>query len=446
MPTICDVLSAGAVRSVFQPIADLDTGCVVGYEALARGPIGPLERPDVLFAAARAAGCLASLDQACRIAAFRGAVDQGLLAPLTVFVNVEPEVLDAAPLDDLVAIAREVPGQLRIVVEVTERALTARPAELLQTMERVRCLGWGVALDDVGADTLSLAFMALLRPEVVKLDLRLVQDRPWDEVAEIMNAVNAYAERSGALVLAEGIETESHLKVARALGARLGQGWMFGRPGPGTAPGYPEQELVLPETPVVDMAGVSPFACLPLGTALRRSPKWLLIELSKQLEREAMRIGETCVVAAAFQEARHFTPSTGRRYRDLATRCGFVSAIGRGLTAEPVSGVRGGTLDPADPVHREWDLVVVGPHFTAALLARDLGDEGPDLDRMFEFALTYRRDTVVAAAHGLLGRVTRRPPGRIEALIPQARSRGLTATGSPPGRPSRPAWSATRPE
>jgi EAL domain-containing protein (putative c-di-GMP-specific phosphodiesterase class I) len=81
-----------------------------------------------------------------------------------------------------------------------------------------------VALDDVGADPLSLAFMPLLRPDAVKLDLRLVQQRPGPAVVEIMSAVNKYAEHSGALVLAEGIESEQHLTMARALGARLGQG------------------------------------------------------------------------------------------------------------------------------------------------------------------------------------------------------------------------------
>ncbi|MBJ7452787.1 MAG: EAL domain-containing protein, partial [Blastococcus sp.] len=84
----------GGVRSVFQPIVDLDSDCVVAYEALARGPEGPLERPDAMFAAARAAGRLAELDEACRAAAFRGAVAHNLLAPTTVFVNVEPDVLD----------------------------------------------------------------------------------------------------------------------------------------------------------------------------------------------------------------------------------------------------------------------------------------------------------------------------------------------------------------
>jgi len=85
---------------------------------------------------------------------------------LAVFVNVEPEVLDGAPLDELLAIAEGAPGELRIMVEITERALAARPAELLHTVERVRQLGWGVALDDVGAEPASLAFLSLLRLDV----------------------------------------------------------------------------------------------------------------------------------------------------------------------------------------------------------------------------------------------------------------------------------------
>ncbi len=73
-------------------------------------------------------------------------------------------------------------------------------------------------------------------------------------------------------------------------------------------------------------------------------------------------------------------------------------------------GVRGAQLDPDDPVRGEWDLVVVAPHFSAALLARDLGDTGPDLERTFEFGLTYERETVVAAANALLSRVVPRLP------------------------------------
>ncbi|WP_169064263.1 EAL domain-containing protein [Geodermatophilus dictyosporus] len=342
-PPPADPVLADAIRgvhSVFQPIVELDTGRVVAYEALARGPVGPLERPDALFAAARAAGRLAELDEACRAAAFRGAVDAALVAPLTLFVNVEPEVLDTAPLADLLAIAERAPGHLRVVMEITERALAARPAELLRTVERVRELGWAIAVDDVGAETMSLAFLPLLCPDVVKLDLRLVQERPGPAVAEIVNAVNAYAERSGAVVLAEGIEDGGHLRTALGLGATLGQGWLFGRPASGPAGGLPVGELVLPGAgrPGGALGELSPFACLPDDVPLRRAPKALLIELSKQLEREAMRLGRTCVVAATFQEARHFTVSTTQRYRDLVERTGFVCAPRRGPPGRAAAG------------------------------------------------------------------------------------------------------------
>ena len=416
MATVQQVLRTGGVHSHFQPIVELDTGCVVAYEALARGPEGPLRAPDLLFAAAREEGLLAELDAACRASAFRGAVQQGLLAPLTVFVNVEPEVLDDAPLAQLAQSVADVPGELRVVLEITERALAARPAELLRTVDRVREFGWSIALDDVGADSLSLAFMPLLRPDVVKLDLRLVQERPGPAIAEIMNAVNAYAEASGALVLAEGIEDAAHLRMARALGATLGQGWLFGRPAPGPAAGHRTAGMDLPTPPPVQAGDdeVSPFQCLPAAAQLRRAPKALLIELSKQLERQAMRLGDTCVVAATFQEARHFTPATTLRYRDLVSRVGFVCALGEDLPAEPLPGLRGTDLHPDDPVRGEWDVVVLSPHFSAALLARDLHDDGPDLDRTFEFALTYDRDTVVRAARSLLGRVA---PRQLAAAI-----------------------------
>jgi EAL domain-containing protein (putative c-di-GMP-specific phosphodiesterase class I) len=411
--SIADVLRAGTISSVFQPIIDLDSSAVAAYEALARGPEGPLASPVALFAAARQAGMLAELDEACREAAFRGATEQGLMAPLTVFVNVEPEVLDRAPVEGLLAIADSAPGELRVVLEITERALAARPAELLRTVERVRDLGWGVAFDDVGADAASLAFMPLLRPDVVKLDLRLVQERPTPAIAEIMNAVNAYAEHTGALILAEGIETERHLTTARALGASLGQGWLFGRPSREPHPHLPVTELVLPGggwTSTTEIA--SPFSCLPADVSPRRSSKRLLVEFSKQLEREAMRLGEACVVAATFQQGRHFTVATAQRYRDLVERTGFVCALGEDLPEEPVPGLRGASLAPDDPVRGEWDVVILSPHFSAALLARDLGDTGPDMDRTFEYALTYQRDTVVRAAHGLLSRVAPRTASR----------------------------------
>jgi EAL domain-containing protein (putative c-di-GMP-specific phosphodiesterase class I) len=404
---LASVISDRTVRSVFQPIVDLESEAVVAFEALARGPEGPLATPDVLFSTARRAGLLRELDELCRASAFLGASAVGLVAPLTLFVNVEPEVLSSAPIEELLALAESVPGELRVVMEFTERALTSRPAELLRTADRVRELGWGVALDDVGADPASLAFMALLRPDVVKLDLSLVQQQATPAIAEIMSAVNAYAERTGALVLAEGIETPRHLMLARALGASLGQGWLFGRPTaePALQPVARPLRLLEPQPPLSADRLASPFACLSERTPLRRSPKPLLVEVSKQLEQEAMRLGEACVVASSFQYEWHFTTATAKRYQRLAQSAGFVCAMGQGLTGELAPGVRSASLDPQDPMLGEWDVIVLSPHFSAALLANDLGDDGPEHERMFEYALTYERETVVAAAHRMLARI-----------------------------------------
>jgi diguanylate cyclase (GGDEF)-like protein/PAS domain S-box-containing protein len=408
---VAQVIRDGSISSVFQPIVHLDSGAVAGYEALARGPEGPMASPLALFEAARRDGLLAELDDACRTAAFRGAADCGLLAPLTVFVNVEPAALDAVPLHRLAETAARLSDRLQVVVEITERELAAHPAELLRTVAEVRDLGWHVALDDLGAESASLAFMELLRPDVVKLDLSVVQERPTRVVAEVMNAVNSYAERSGALILAEGIETEEHLATARGLGAVLGQGWLLGRPAPVPDQRRPVHGLrlgVVEPAPSPDRTR-SPFSVLPGEVPLRRAPKRLLVELTRQLEREALRLGESCVVATTFQERDHFTDATAERYRGLVEGTGFVCALGAGFSDEPVAGLRGAALEAGDPVLGEWDVVVLSPHFSAALLARDLGQGGAEDDRLFEYALTYRRDLVALAAHGLLARVAPRP-------------------------------------
>lgn len=322
-----------------------------------------------------------------------------------IFVNVEPDAaLEKSVRDDL-----SPPDGLRGFVEITERALTARPAELLDEIARLRGLGWGVALDDVGADVRSLALMPLLRPDVVKLDLRLVQEQPDTEVAEIVNAVLAERERSGASIVAEGIETEAHLAAARALGATLGQGWLLGRPAPLAA--VPPRMGAAPAI-VQDNSGTAartPYEAVAPGRDVRRSDKALLLAMSLHLERQAALVGSGAIVLSAFQDARHFTPKTLRRYERLAASSSFVVALGVGMPGRPAAGVRGAELDPEDPLHGEWSVAVLGPHFAAALVAVDLGDDGPEMSRRFEYALTYDRASVVEAAHTLVRRVERLP-------------------------------------
>ena len=406
---LSEVLAGGLITSAYQPIVEIDTGLTVGYEALARGPAGTsFAAPDQLFAAARTQGRLAALDAACRTAAFDGAAAAALRPPWTLFVNCEPESIDSA---DFSLPRTSHP----VVLELTERELTRRPAELLNTVRRVREAGWGLALDDVGADPASLALLALLRPDVIKLDLRLIQQQPSEQIAAVVNAVLAEAERTGAHVLAEGIETEQHLQTARAFGATLGQGWYFARPGALRLPEAsraPKHGLLQtgPLGSALVGAGAtgptsSPFDIAALRHRPRSAVKSLLIETSKHLERQAVASGESTVCLSAFQHHRHFTADTRRRYDDLQRAACFVGALGEGMPARPMPGVRGAHLGPDDPVRGEWDIAVLGPHFAACLVARDLGDSGPEAQRRFEFVISHDRELVTRVALSLMSRM-----------------------------------------
>jgi len=398
-----EIIETQAVRAVYQPIVELDTGRVVGWEALARGPVGSvLEFPDRMFGAAARLGRTAELDHCCRAAAVAGAITAGLGRGQELFVNVEPDVA-GAPVPAFLQQARDAAQALRITVEITERALTVAPAELIALVEMYRSWGWGIAIDDVGADPRSVALMPLLRPDVIKLDMTFVQEPMTRERARVVHAVAAEAERSGTVVLAEGIEHAEHVAVAKALGATLGQGWHFGRPG-ALSPG-PGAEGITRTAKPVGLGQDTPFEHLLELRRTRIGTKAQLLQMSLALEEQALLQGESGVLLSTFQEARYFPRSTRERYTRLAAEVALVGALAQDLDPEPAPGVRGSALDSDDSLRGEWDVVVLGPHFAGAFVARDLGDAGADGGRRFEYIVTYDRNLVVAAATRLTARI-----------------------------------------
>ena len=414
---VLEHLLAGSVRglhAVYQPIVELDTGAVVAHEALARGPAGTaLATPAALFAEADRAGRTAELDWMCRRGAIEGALEVPPSGSLPLFINVEPTTLglpEPDRFDDIRSAAH-----LRIVLEVTERAVADHPAELLDAVRRARALGCSIAIDDLGANSDSLALLPLIAPDVIKLDMALTWSRPNASVAAVMTAAQAEAERTGATILAEGIETEAHLAHAQGLGARLGQGYLFGHPGrlrardaaPGWTPG-----ATTPRAP----SGRTPYEVVAAARPTRASTKALLIAMSKHLEAQASALPSPGVILSAFQYRQHVTPATVDRYAALAERCALVVAMGSGVAPEPAPGVRGLDLAPTDPLCGEWSVVVVGAHYAAALVARDLGDEGPQAQRRFDHALTHDRELVLRAADTIIDRLSDPRDGRRAAV------------------------------
>ncbi|MGK5685593.1 sensor domain-containing phosphodiesterase [Actinoplanes sp. URMC 104] len=413
MRDIHEVLDNRAVTTLFQPLVDISSGRVLGYEALSRGPAGsPWESPAALFAAARQVGRETELDWICRARAYEAALAANLDPGLTWFVNMEPAASRTPCPADLAPVVERAHRRLRVVTEMTERAIAGDPSGLLAASADCRAAGWGVALDDVGADPMSLALMPFVHPEVVKLDMQMLRAPGDPHTARVVAAVAAYAESSGAVVLAEGIETEEHLAVARTMGATVGQGWLFGRPAPLPAAAAPA--LTLPFIAPPRHATGTPFGIVAGRRPLTRATKAQLMPMSRHLEALVGDGGEPSVLLACFQEARHFTPATARRFRRFATSSPLVAALGAGLSDEPVPGVRGACLGDADVLRGEWNVIVVGPHRAAALVAHDLGDSGPDPERRFDFAITHDRALVVEAARSLLGWLA---PARVPELI-----------------------------
>lgn len=403
-----EVIRERAIVPLYQPIVDMATGNVVAYEALARGPEGsPVQFPGELFGTARRAGRLGELDWVCRVAAVKGAMDAGLTEPFTLFCNMEPDAIDSPPPFDLRDTWERAKTEVRVMTEITERALTVQPAELLATAGGIRDGGWGLALDDVGADPASLALMPFLDPDVIKLDLRLIQDTPTEDLAEVVNAVNAEAERSNLTILSEGIETEEHMRTSMAFGATLGQGWLFGKPAPLPDP--------LPEPgKEVQLLGrklgarlARPSRIMGVMGGLRRGSKPILHSMTQHLETQALALGESAVVLTIFEDALFFRGKTKAKYEKLAQANAFVGVMGPGIAPEPAPGVRGANIDANDELYDEWGIVVISPHFAAALLARPAGDRNvPDAQREYDFALTYNREQIVESARNMMSKIT----------------------------------------
>jgi len=399
------LLATGGLRSVVQPIVDLDSGSVVAHEALLRGPRDSgWETPDALLEAARSAGRVEDLDLVSLRSGIEHIADRSPGGPTTLFLNIEPRTLTHY-LDRMLGVLAERPSSLQIVVELTERALTAAPAVVVAGAERLRAAGCAIALDDIGAGPQALAFIPVLRPEVVKLDMRLLRSVRDLDTMTVAHAVRAYAESSGAEVVAEGVETETDRTRALVLGATLGQGWYFGRPDPEPRATSPEAHRFRPG-PLGHALSGTPFERLGPAARIQAAPTSLLLPISRTLELTAMQVRVPPLMLSCFQHHARFTPRTARTYGELGARLPLVAAFGVDMPEHPVAGVRGVRLDPGDPLVREWTVVVLGAHESVALVARDLGDfDVPDGERRFEFAVTHDPLTVAAAAHTLIGRM-----------------------------------------
>jgi PAS domain S-box-containing protein len=221
---ITDILARRAFRPVFQPIVDLDRGVPIGFEALTRFADGT--PPDQQFRAADSVGLRLRLEAATLRAALQAA--PGLPEAAWLSVNVSPAFVLAG--EPLRTILRETERPL--VLEVTEEE---RIADYPAFRAALATLGSGLrlAVDDAGAGFASLRHISELRPALVKVDRALVAAIDGDPVRQALLAgLRHFADATGCILVAEGIETDGELAALRTLGVQFGQGYLLGRPAP----------------------------------------------------------------------------------------------------------------------------------------------------------------------------------------------------------------------
>jgi EAL domain-containing protein (putative c-di-GMP-specific phosphodiesterase class I) len=224
------VLSGRKLRVVYQRVVDIQTGAVLGHEALIRGPAGSaLESPDALFDAARAGDVTLELESLCLETIFGSvgaAVRRGAL-----FVNASARLLTHSVFLDernLAEIRRAHPS---VVLEISEKEIVGSYSAFREVLESLRAAGLSIAIDDAGSGYSGLESILQIRPEYIKVASSLVFGLHDDRIKrEIISALASVGRQTGAAVVAEGIESAEDLQALVALGIRYGQGFLLGRP------------------------------------------------------------------------------------------------------------------------------------------------------------------------------------------------------------------------
>jgi EAL domain-containing protein (putative c-di-GMP-specific phosphodiesterase class I) len=221
------------IDTLYQPIVNMATREVVGYEALSRAENAEAERLGVhLFVAAAKAELDGELDQTCRSLSVTRR--PGLEQKRMLFINSLPptfyppmeelEVLLDSWIDDGLA-----PEQL--VFEITENITHEQAQRILPSVKKLRKRGFRFALDDVGTGTTNLRLIADLEPDFIKMDITLTRGIGQSQRKQALaRYLIELGDKCNARLVAEGIETEDDHETLVDLGFDLGQGFLLGRP------------------------------------------------------------------------------------------------------------------------------------------------------------------------------------------------------------------------
>ncbi len=230
---ILEVVLDRRVTSVYEPIVEVATRTVFGYEALARGPAGgELHSPMALFQLAEEEDLLFELDCLCRASALEGAIDYP--AGTKLFINIRPTTIHdprfrSERLIETLARCKLSPSD--VVFEVSEQESIVNFKVFREISDYYRGLGFQIALDDTGVGYAGLESILELSPEYIKVDRAFISGIDVDPARQAMlTALESVAAKIGAKIVGEGLDTLEELEMLGQLGIAFGQGWLFGKP------------------------------------------------------------------------------------------------------------------------------------------------------------------------------------------------------------------------
>ncbi len=232
-----EILSKEFIIAQFQPIISVRKKSIVGYEGLARG-IHPMDRsiitPLELFYEAAEKGLTLELDRLCRkkvMEYFRGIVAERPDCLLS--LNFESSVIDKGVVGSGNLINQVTAMGLKpqtIALEIIESNVRDL-SDLQKFIQTYRDYGFLIALDDVGAGHSNLNRIPMLKPDILKIDRYLVHRIPEDfHKQEVFKSLVGLAHKIGALILAEGVESEDEALLLIELGVDMVQGFYFSKP------------------------------------------------------------------------------------------------------------------------------------------------------------------------------------------------------------------------
>jgi len=232
---LSEAIAEDQLEAAYQPIVDLASNTVIGFEALARwnhplrGPVSP----ETFVSVAEDSGQISALGETILRRACRDALNWPKETLLS--VNVSPLQFRNRRLADIILKVLEEEGfpPSRLEIEITENALFDNPEAASEIITGLKAAGVRIALDDFGTGYSSLAHLRDLPFDKVKIDrsfvIKLQQNA---EGARLVKAIIVMCQSLGLPTVAEGIEDETLREALVDEGCVLGQGYLFGRPAP----------------------------------------------------------------------------------------------------------------------------------------------------------------------------------------------------------------------